>query len=87
MKIYFIGVRRAYFYAEARSKVYIELPEEDQEEGMCGRLRKSMYGTRDAAHNWEKEYVGFMKEAGFKQGISTPCVFYHEEREIRVVVH
>ena len=32
--------------------VFVELPEEDSEPGMCGKLRKSMYGTRDAAQNW-----------------------------------
>ena len=30
------------------------------EEGMCGRLEKSMYGTRDAAQNWEEHYAETM---------------------------
>ena len=49
MKLDFVDVRRAYFYAGARSKIYIDLPEEDNEPGMCGLLNKSMYGTRAAA--------------------------------------
>ena len=87
MKLDFIDVRRAYFYAEAARNIYIDLPEEDYEEGKVGKLRKSMYGTRDAAQNWEMEYSGFMKEIGFRQGKSTPCVFRHEARNLRVVVH
>ena len=75
MKIDFIDVRRAYVYAKSERDVYIELPEEDYEEGMCGKLVKSMYGTRDAARNWEMEYTGFMRDAGFKQGIASPCAF------------
>ena len=47
----FIDVSRAYFHAKARRKLYVELPPEDAEEGMCGKLEKSMYGTRDAAQN------------------------------------
>ena len=54
MKLDFIDVRRAYFYAPSRRSVYVDLPDEDNEEGMCGKLCKSMYGTRDAAQNWEK---------------------------------
>ena len=54
MKMDFIDVRRAYFHAEALRDVYIELPEEDSEEGMCGKLLKSLYGTRDAAQNWDR---------------------------------
>ena len=47
-------VSRAYFYAPAARPVYVRIPEEDRQEGdqdMCGRLRVSMYGTRDAALN------------------------------------
>ncbi len=44
---------------------------------MRGKLLKSMYGTRDAAPNWEEEYSSTMIEIGFRQGKSSPCVFYH----------
>ena len=37
-KLLFIDVSRAYFYAPARRPVYVALPQEDYEEGMCGRL-------------------------------------------------
>ena len=47
----FIDIRKAYFHAKATRDVYIELPDEDHEEGMCGELNKSLYGTRDAAQN------------------------------------
>ena len=71
----------------ARRDVFVELPEEDAEEGMCGWLQKSLYGTRDAAQNWEQEYTEFMTSIGFKAGIATPCTFYNELRDIRAVVH
>ncbi len=45
--------------------MYVELPKEDQQEGMCCRLKKAMYGTRDAAQNWELEYTEIMTEVGF----------------------
>ena len=54
MRIDFVDVRRAYFYAASEREVYVELPEEDYEEGMCGKLVRSMYGARDAARNWER---------------------------------
>ena len=70
-----IDARRAHFHAKTKSEVFAKLPEEDAEEGKCGKLVKAMYGTRDAAHNWECEYVEFMKGAEFEQGMATPCVF------------
>lgn len=38
MKLDFIDVKRAYFHAKARREIYVELPDEDAEEGMCGKL-------------------------------------------------
>ena len=86
-KLEFIDVRRAYFHARARRLVYVKLPEEDNEEGKCGRLIKAMYGTRDAAQNWEYEYVEFMEGIGFRRGQSTPCIFWHKDKDIRAVIH
>ena len=83
----FIDVRRAYFRARVRRLVYVRLPEEDNQEGMCGRLNKAMYGALDAAQNWEMEYVEFMESIGFRRGQSTPCIFWHVEKGIRAVIH
>ena len=47
----FIGVVRAYFHAKARRETCVDLPREDHEEGMCGKLGKAMYGTRGTAQN------------------------------------
>ena len=53
-KILYADVSRAYVCAPVIRPVYVQLPEEDQapgDGGMCGELRVSMYGTRDAAIN------------------------------------
>ena len=86
-KLLFIDVRRAYVYAPARRPVYVTLPDEDAEEGMCGRLNRSMYGTRDAAANWEDKYSSHLESMGFARGKSSPCTFFHLQRGIRCVVH
>ena len=48
--------------------------EEDAEEGMCGEFEKAMYGTRDAARNWEEEYTEFMRGIGLRRGMASPRV-------------
>lgn len=87
LKLLFIDVKRAYFFAPAKRPVYVQLPDEDATTGMCGRLKKSMYGTRDAASNWEECYSQRLGQYGFKAGLTSPCIMYHEERSIRLVVH
>ena len=86
-KLDFIDIKRAYFYAPAKRDVYVKLPIEDYEEGYCGKLNKSMYGTRDASLNWENEYIRFMLSVGFVRGLSSPCLFYHPGKDIRAVVY
>ena len=46
-----------------------------------------MCGIRDAAQKWEKQYEQTFLRLGFAQGKSSPCVFYHAERDLRIVVH
>ena len=51
-KLQFIDDKKAYFYAKAVHDVCMDLPEKDQDEGMCSKLEMSMYGACDAAQNW-----------------------------------
>ena len=81
-----IAGSRAFFHSYA-IRVFVTLPGEDQEEGMCSLLNKSLYGTRDAAQNWNASSTKFMANAGLSKGKASPCAFYHKDSEIRVVVH
>ena len=86
----YADVSRAYFYARAVRPVYVRLPEEDTEkgdEGKCGKLLMSMYGTRDAALNWAMEYGETLRKAGYVQGRSNPCLFHNKASGVSVMVH
>ena len=72
-----IDVRRAYFHAPERRGVFVELPPEDYQPGdehMCGLLQYSLYGTRDAAQNWEEELTSTLSDLKLTRGIACPCV-------------
>ena len=47
----------------------------------------SMYGTRDAALNWAKEYGKTLCNAGFEQGKANPCLFMHKKTGVAIMVH
>jgi len=87
MKIEFIDIKRACLQAEVRREVYVELPPEDKQEGMCAKLTKAMYGTRDAAQSWEATYRKAHEDWGFQVGSASPCIMFHPKREVRLVVH
>ena len=82
-----VDIKRAYFHAKATRDIYIRRPEEDRQEGMCGKLVKAMYGTRDAASSWERAYTDFMIKCGFDVGRISPCLFWHPSKELIVEIH
>ena len=87
MKLDFIDIIRAYYHANVRREVFVELPPEDYEQGMCAKLIKAMPGTRDAAQNWECEYSEWLKSIGLTSGKSSPCLFHNPDKDLRLVVH
>ena len=73
-----LGVRRAYFCAPARRRVFVELPPEDYQAGgehMCGLLQYSLHGTPDSAQNWEEELASTLSDLKLTRGIACPCVW------------
>ena len=73
-------VARAYFYAMATRDIYVEIPAEDEQAGpdMVGKLRRCLYGTRDAATNWQTTLSDQLEAIGFKRGKAFPSVFVHK---------
>ena len=47
----------------------------------------SLYGTRDAAANWQEEVRKTMCRMGFSQGIGNPCTYFHPGRRLKALVH
>lgn len=88
LKLGFADIRRAHFHAQAVRRVFVNLPEEEYQPGMCGLLCKSMYGTQDAPACWEREYSDmFVNSAAFKQGVACPALFRHEGLDAYSLVH
>ena len=71
-----VDIKRAYFYAPSQRDIYVRLPPEDPRAGdpnICGRLKKSLYGTRDAGANWQQAYTNFLLSIDLLQGSTNPC--------------
>ena len=83
-------VKRAYFHAKLKRPTYVRLLPEDigpGEEGVCGWLNYSMYGTYDAAANWSEQCTNRLAQIGFKAGFASPCMFFLKERGLRAYIH
>ncbi len=81
-----IDVARSYFHAKARRRARVDLPKQDHQDGMRGRLKKEIHGARDTSQNRELVDSEMKVEAGFAQGSYSPCVFYREDKDGRAGV-
>ena len=83
-------IGKAFFHAPATRAIYVELPSEaldPEDKDVCGKLEKSLYGTRDAALNWSLQYTRVLLNMGFQKGSSSPCTFFHPGESICLTVH
>ena len=85
----FLDVKRAHFVSKARRRIHVELPPElqDLHPGKVALLQQSLYGTRDAATNWEFAVRDLLVGLGFVQGVASPCNYWHPQRKTRTTVH
>jgi hypothetical protein len=88
-KVRLIDVKKAHLNGRVGEDTWacIELPEEDAEPGMCGRLVRWLYGMRPAAKAWEDDYSAKLLGAGFRRGVASPTCFFHPAWGMRIVVH
>ncbi len=85
-------VARAYFEAKATRELCVELPEEDKTDDdryadRVALLRKSLYGTRDAALNFQNEIRTLMEGIGYETGKYNVSTYHHSGRSLRTMVH
>ena len=86
-KLLVIDARKAHLHAVPTWDIFVELPPKLSRPGFCGRLKRCLYGTRDAPARWEAYLAAELKRHGFLQGVSSACCFRHNDRDLRCVVH
>ena len=77
-------VSRAFFEAPATRKVAVTLPDEALEEwekgsGKVGMLKMSLYGTRDAAVNFQREVTKIMTALGLEQAKYNASLYFRKD--------
>jgi hypothetical protein len=87
LKVEVIDARKAHLHAFVDRAVFVHLPPEEARPGFCARLRRCLYGTRDAPKRWEAFLADELRKMGFAQGRASPCCFQHSSRDLRCVVH
>ena len=86
-KVLVVDARKAHLHAHVDRPIFVDLPPEVARPGWCARLKRCLYGTRDAPRRWEAYVAEVMASLGFQRGRASPCCFFHPARGLRCVVH
>jgi hypothetical protein len=80
-------VQTAFLAGELKEEIYMEQPEgySDNSNKVC-RLKKSIYGLKQASRCWNQRLVEFLLKIGFSQLKSDPCIFIRKEEMILIHV-
>lgn len=66
-------------------EIFMRQPEgfEDGSDSVC-KLRKSLYGLKQAARCWYKRFVDFLERLGFVASQADPCLFIKKEGQNKI---
>ena len=86
IKLMFVDVKKAHLNGKVKEDEfeYIRLPEEAG--GGVGRLKRWIYGMRQAASAWETDYADNLQAIGSRRGRAAPTAFVNLEKGVRLVV-
>ena len=80
-------VPAAFLNADMKEMVYMRMPVGFGKHGAVVRLLKSMYGLKQAGHNWDRLIHGFItKEMKWKPTVSDPSFYYKRSRTGRLML-
>ena len=78
----------AFLYGRVTRDVNVELPgETGLGKDRVGRLKKSLYGLRDAPQIWKCHLVATLKRDGFEESATIPGMLRHSARGLKVAAH
>ena len=89
LKLHQMDVSTAFLHGELTEEVYMRQPEgfiEPGNEHLVCRLRRSIYGLKQSPRCWNQALDNRLKEMGFRQTLSDPCLYVHSDSEGQIFV-
>ena len=84
-----MDVKTIFLHGDLKEEIYMHQPvgfEERGREGLVCRLRKSLYGLKQASRQWYMKFENFMEENGFLKCDTDHCCFIKRYDESYVIL-
>jgi hypothetical protein len=81
-------IKNAFTEAKLQETIYLAPPQGiSVRPGYVLRARKSLYGLKQAARDWNLLAREFLLEIGFTQSLADPCLYTHTKRRIILLLY
>ncbi|MBW0531561.1 hypothetical protein O181_071276 [Austropuccinia psidii MF-1] len=76
-----LDIKSAFLNAPLEEDVFLSIPQglDLDRQTLCLKLRKEIYGLRQAPSAWYNRLSNWLATTGFKAAVSDPCVFYRKD--------
>ncbi|KAL5604828.1 hypothetical protein BROUX41_001834 [Berkeleyomyces rouxiae] len=84
-----IDVNNAFTESELKEDIYLQIPKglTNVPKGHVLKLKKSLYGLKQAARDWYETLSQYLIALGFSCIETDPCQFRHQERGIYILLY
>lgn len=89
LQLHQMDVSTAFLHGELSEEVYMKQPEgfiKPGEKNLVCRLKRSIYGLKQSPRCWNHALDGCLKQMGFRQTASDPCLYVSSDSEGEVFV-
>lgn len=87
LKMVQMDVKAAYLNSYLNEEIYMIIPRGFPKEGELCKLRKAIYGLRQASQAWINEFESFMKENRFSSSEADVCLYRREKSDKKGTIY
>lgn len=86
--IHQLDVNNAFLHGDLDEEVYMKIPQgfSNNDETRVCRLRKSLYGLKQASRNWYHKFATFLVNLNFRQSKADHSLFLYNDKSVMIVV-
>jgi hypothetical protein len=86
-ELHHLDVETAFLNAHVQDELYMQVPEGvDAPPNTVCRLRKALYGIKQAPHEWHSEIASTLARLGYTASSRDPCLFFKRSRTGRTLL-